>query len=100
MVVQNHPGECGTVIRMLRVAVGNLKLQHAASGNLDAGKRHRQAVHVLSEFIIAEIRIAHFGQLKVQRFVGGHGSGSGGVSVHHRHKKSSCVWGSVRRLPG
>lgn len=99
MAEQNHASERGAVIRMLRVAVGNLKLQHAASGNLDAGKRHRQAVHVLSEFLIAEIGIAHFGQFKVQRFVGGHGGGGCGISVHHRHKKSSCVWGSVRRLP-
>ena len=35
-----------------------------------------------------------------ERLVGGHGGGGCGVSVHHRHKKSSCVWGSVRRLPG
>ena len=100
MVVQNHPGECGTVIRMLRIAVGNLELQHTAGGNLDAGERHCQAVHVLGQFFVAELSLSNFGQLKVQRFVGGHGSGSGGVSVHHRHKKSSCVWGSVRRLPG
>ena len=41
----------------------------------------------LGKFLAAEIGIAHFGQHKIQRFVGGHGGGSCGVSIHHRHKK-------------
>ena len=93
MVVQNHPGECGTVIRMLRIAVGNLELQHSACGNLDAGKRHCQAVHVLGKFFVAELSLSNFGQFKIQRLVGGHGGGGCGVSVHHRHKKFSYVCG-------
>ena len=87
MVVQNHPVECGTVIRMLRIAVGNLELQHSASGNLDAGKRHCQAVHVLGKFFVAELSLSNFGQFKIQRLVGGHSGGGCGVSIHHRHKE-------------
>ena len=85
---------------MLRIAVGNLELQHSASGNLDAGKRHCQAVHVLGKFFVAELGLSHFGQLKVQRLVGGHGGSGCGVSVHHRHKNPPMYVGSVKRLPG
>ena len=101
MVVQNHPGECGTVIWMLRIAVGNLELQHSACGNLDAGKRHCQAVPILGKFFVAELSLSNFGQHKVQRLVGGHGGGGCDISVHHRHNKSSCVYGqhqAVARL--
>lgn len=87
MVVQNHAGESGAVIRVLRVAGRQFKLQHAACGNLDAGKGHRKAVPILGKFLAAEIGIAHFGQHKIQRFVGGHGGGGCGVSIHHRHRK-------------
>ena len=87
MVEQNHACECGAVIRVLRVSGGQFKLQHAACGNLDAGKGHRKAVHVLGKFFVAELGLSHFGQLKVQRLVGGHGGSGCGVSVHHRHKK-------------
>ena len=87
VVEQNHAGESGAVIRVLRVAGRQFKLQHAACGNLDAGKGHRKAVPILGKFLAAEIGIAHFGQHKIQRFVGGHGGGGCGVSIHHRHKK-------------
>ena len=87
VVEQNHAGERGAVIRVLRVAGRQFKLQHAACGNLDAGKGHRKAVPILGKFLAAEIGIAHFGQHKIQRFVGGHGGGGCGVSIHHRHKK-------------
>ena len=91
VIEQNHAGESGAVIWVLRVAGGQFKLQHAACGNLDAGKGHRKAVPILGKFLTAEIGIAHFGQHKIQRFVGGHGGGGCGVSVHHRHKKSSYM---------
>ena len=91
VVEQNHAGESGAIIRVLRVTGRQFKLQHAACGNLDAGKGHRKAVPILGKFLTAEIGIAHFGQHKIQRFVGGHSSGGCGISVHHRHKKSSCV---------
>ena len=91
MVVQDHAGECGAVIRVLRITVGNLELQHTAGGNLDAGKGHGEPVRIFSKFLATEIGIAHFGQHKVQRLVGGHGGSGCGVSVHHRHKRSSCV---------
>ena len=86
-IKQNHAGESGAVIRVLRVAGRQFKLQHAACGNLDAGKGHRKAVPILGKFLAAEIGIAHFGQHKIQRFVGGHGGGGCGVSIHHRHRK-------------
>ena len=85
---------------MLRVTVGNLKLQHTARRNLDAGKGHGQTVRILGKFLATEIGIAHFGQLKIQRFVGGHGGGGCGVSVHHRHKNPPVCWGSIKQLPG
>ena len=66
VIEQNHTGESGAVIRVLRVAGGQFKLQHTACGNLDAGKRHCKAVHVLGKFFVAELSLSNFGQFKIQ----------------------------------
>ena len=97
MAEQNHASERGAVIRMLRVGRGSQL--HTRQRNLDAGKDivRPSMSSASSSLLKSESPIS--GSFKVQRFVGGHGGGGCGISVHHRHKKSSCVWGSVRRLP-
>ena len=71
MVEEDDPSEGLGIVRVVRVACGDLELQGAAGGNLHPGEVHLHAVHVLCQLFCGEVGVhCHCGEQELLLFCG------------------------------
>ena len=71
MVKEDDPGECFCIVRVVRVAGGDLVLQRTSGRNLHLGEVHLHAVHVFRQLFCGKLAVhRHHGEQELLLFCG------------------------------